>query len=644
MEYHGFAGQILYIDLTNRDIRKEPLGENLIRDYIGGMGINTKLAFDLIEPGIDPLSPKNVICYGSGPFVGTTIPGCSRAGIITKSPLTGLLGESQTGVSIGPMLKYAGYDHLVISGRAEKPVYLAITDDDVEIRDAEGLWGKDVYETTDLIRAELGDYWVSCIGPAGEKLVRFANIVENKSGMIARVGLGAVMGSKNLKAIAVRGTKGITVSQRGKFRKMVKELREKVAASPVLDMWRNEGKVIDYYIGQYAKRGISVTKNFSEGIPEATDVYFTQKEYAKRIWKNYFACMSCPAGDKGIVSIQGGKYDGLTFKISNPWGTPLTFNQAGIRNWDDGVQCTYLSDIYGMDSFSSAIMIGFATELYKNGIISKEDTGGLELDWSADAAFKLMEKIARREDIGDILADGVKAASERIGKGAEEHAVHVKGLEPSMDLRSEHFTVNFGQLVDPRGAHHARGYSITYVPRKGKSIKNYAPLIGIPEAAIDQICPESELDTNNWSKPRLLKWVNDYNSMSYSCGQCMRVQIGPQYTLDIYRDLFYATTGIEMSSEELQKAGERIWNLQRLFNVREGASRKDDMPPHKMLNEALVVGEKKYPPLNEKHINELLDDYYDERGWDKDTGNPSMETLKRLDLEEEGRSVLEKKS
>jgi aldehyde:ferredoxin oxidoreductase len=639
MEYHGYAGQILYLDLTNRSIRKESLNRDLITKYIGGMGINSKLAFDLIKPRIDPLSPQNVICYGAGPFVGTLIPGCSRSGIISKSPLTGLLGESQTGVSIGPMLKYAGYDHMVITGRAERPVYIAINDDDVTIKDATNIWGKEIGDSTNEIRDELGDYWVSCIGPAGENLVRFANIIENKNGMIGRVGLGAVMGSKNLKAIAVRGTKGITVFKKGKFLELVKELRGKVAASPLVDMWRNQGKIIPHYIGAYMKRGINVTNNFSKGIPEGVDEYFTQKEYQERLWKNYYACVSCPAGDKGILSVKGGKYDGLTFKVSNPWGTPMTFNQAGLRNWDDGVKCVNLTNRFGIDAFTTAIMIGFANEIYQKGIISREDTDGLELDGSANAAFKLIEQIVRREGIGDILADGIKIASQKIGKGAGKYAVHVKGLEPTMDLRPEHFIENFGQLVDPRGAHHARGYSITYIPRKGKSARTYAPSIGVPQERIDVIAPASEAETNNWSKVRLLKWVNDYNSLSFSCGMCMRIQISPQYNLKIIRDLFYATTGIEMTSKDLLAAGERIWNIQRLFNAREGGLRKDDMPPYKMLKEPLVVGERTFPPLDEGQINSLLDEYYDESGWDRETGNPTRETLLRLCLEEEGRRL-----
>jgi aldehyde:ferredoxin oxidoreductase len=635
MEYHGYAGKILYVDLTSRCIRKEPLTIDLIRNYIGGMGINSKLAFDLIKPGADPLSPENVICYGAGPFVGTLIPGCSRSGIISKSPLTGLLGESQTGVSIGPMLKYAGYDHLIITGRADKPVYIAINDDNVTIKSAARIWGKEIGESTNEVRDELGDYWVSCIGQAGENLVRFADIIENKSGMIGRCGLGAVMGSKNLKAIAVRGTKGITVFERGKFLKIVKELREKVAASQLVDMWRNEGKIIDPYIGEYTKRGISVTKNFSEGIPDLTKKYFTQKEYKERIWRSYLACIACPVGDKGVLSVKGGRNDGLTFKVSNPWGTPITFNQAGIRNWDDAVEAVYICNRYGVDAFTTAIMIGFATELYQKGIISKEDTGGLELDWSGQAALEMIRKIVHRKGIGDILAEGAKIASQKIGKGAQDFAVHIKGLEPTMELRTEIFAENLGQLVDPRGAHHSRGYGITYVPRKVRSVRKYASLIGVPEDAIDRIALESDAETYMYNRARLLKWVNDYDSMSYSMGLCMRPQINANYDLEKFEELFHVTTGIEMTSKDLLRAGERIWNIQRLFNVREGANLKDDMPPQRMFNKPLVVGEKEYPPLKEEEVRKLLEEYYDESGWNKATGKPTIETTKRLSLEKE---------
>lgn len=629
MKYYGYAGAILYVDLTHNTVRQEPLDIETAKSFIGGMGINSKLAYDLIKPGIDPLSPENVLIYGAGPFVGTLIPGFPRAGVVSKSPLTGLLGESSSGNSIGAMLRYAGYDHLVITGRAEKPVYLVITDDNVEIKDASHLWGMDIFEATDVVRSELGDYWVSCIGPAGESLVRFACIIENKFSMIGRTGLGAVMGSKNLKAIAVRGTKGIRVYRRREFRKLVSELRDRIASNPLVDLWRNQGKILDSYIGPYSKAGIYLTKNFTQGFPENTYSVFTQKEYAEQVWQSYQACLGCPVGCKGVNAIKTGKYSGVTMKASNPWGTPVTFNTCGVRKWDEGVKCNELCNRYGIDAFTTGVLIAFAVELYQRGIISKGDTDGLVLKWDANTTLKLINKIARRQGMGDSLAEGIKAYSQRIGKNSEKYAVQVKGLEMTMDIRGVLFTENFGQLLDPRGGHHARTYGITYIPRKAESVRRYASLIGVPDDAIARICP----DPSRFSMPRLAKWVQDYDSMAFSLGFCMRPQVAASYNLDNITRLYWLTTGIELSADELLKAGERIWTIQRLFNAREGASRKDDMPPPRMLTESVTVGDKVNPPLEESYVQGLLDEYFEERGWDIATGNPTRQKLDALGLE-----------
>jgi len=245
MKYYGYAGGMLWIDLTDSTIRKEPLDMDLARNYLGGMGINGRLAYDLIRPGIEPLSPDNVLLYSVGPLVGTKIPGMVRMNIAAKSPLTGFIGLSGSGNSIGAMLKYAGYDQLVITGRAEKPVYLVITDAKVEIRNAGELWGKDILQATDEIRERLGEYWVSCIGPVGENGVALASIIDNKNSMHGRTGLVAVMGSKNLKAIAVHGTNGIEIYRRKAFLDLVKEMREVVKKSPAIDLWRYEGRIIN---------------------------------------------------------------------------------------------------------------------------------------------------------------------------------------------------------------------------------------------------------------------------------------------------------------------------------------------------------------------------------------------------------------
>jgi aldehyde:ferredoxin oxidoreductase len=629
MKYRGYAGTVLYIDLTNHSVRKEALDIEMARSFIGGMGINSKLAWDLIKPGIDPLSPENVLVFGAGPFVGTLIPGFPRSDAISKSPLTGFMGQSGSGNSIGAMLRYAGYDHLVITGQAEKPVYLVINDDEILLKDGAHLWGMDALDTTDRIQSTLGDHWISTIGPAGENLVRFASIIENKFSMLGRTGLGAIMGSKNLKAIAVRGTKGIEVYRRRELRKQILELRERIAQNPLVDLWRNEGKIIDGYVGAWSKRGLYLTKNFAQGFPENATSLFTQREYAKRIWKTYAACLGCVVGCKGVNTIKGGEYAGLTLKISNPSGTPPTFNICGIRSWEDGVKCHELCNRYGIDAFTAGVLMAFAIELFERGIISKKDTGGMELNWNADTALKLIHKVAHRDGIGDVLAEGIGRFSKRIGRNSEKYAVEVKGLEMTMDLRESLFTENFGQLLDPRGGHHARSYGITYIPRKSDSIKRYASRIGVPENAIARICP----NPNYFSMPRLSKWVQDYNSLTFSLGACMRPQIAANYDLDIVTKLFWLMTGIDLSRSELLKAGERIWNIQRLFNAREGASRKDDLPPARMTTESVKVGDTVIPPLEESYVEGLLDEYFEERGWDIVTGNPTSQKLEELMLD-----------
>jgi len=615
MKYYGYAGGMLWVDLTRMTVRKEPLDMELAKNYLGGMGMNGKLAYDLIKPGIDPLSSDNVLLYSAGPFLGTLIPGAVRTNIMAKSPLTGLIGMSGSGISIGPMLKYAGYDQLVITGRAEKPVYLVINDGQVEIRDAHELWGKDILQATDEIRNRLGDYWVSCIGPAGENGVAIASIIDNKNSMHARTGIGAVAGSKNLKAIAVHGTKGIQVYKRKEFRDTVRELRNIVQKSPAIDIWRNEGKIIDYYMGGFA--------------PSAG---FSQKEYASRIWKTYYACLGCPVGDKGVLQVKDGRYEGITIKVSNPWATPAAYAGAGCTNYDQGVKCVEMANRLGLDSFTLHHLIPFAQTLYEQGIITKGDTGGLELKRNVDTVLKIMKQIAYKEGIGELLGKGQKAVIQIKGGDAYKYGDHIKGVEPMYDMRTGLIAENFGHLTNPRGGHHARGYSITYMPRKSESIRKFCLGIGVPEDRLDVVAPVGDWPAN-FNLPKLTKWSEDYNSAYYSVGGCDRTPITPAFNLEVLSRLLRVTTSIELSPAEIRKIGERIWNLHRMFNMREGATRKDDMPPYKWMHETLAVGDKKLPPIPEKTIQSLLDQYYEERGWDIGTGNPSERKLIELGLE-----------
>ena len=625
MGFHGYVGHILYVDLSTRKIRREKLSEILIRNYIGNLGINTKLGYDLIQPGMDPFSPQNPIILGTGPLGGTVAPACGRSNANYKSPLTHLFGSANSGDSVAFMLKFAGYDHLVITGKAEGPVYVKIDDDDVDVVDATPLWGKDVYETTDTLWAEMGDYWVNCIGPAGENLVRFASSVTNKHSLYGRTGMGAVMGSKNLKAIVARGSKGITVADRKNFFRIADGLQGNIKASPATELWRELGFVVAF--PAYGSTGLFELHNYATGFAELAQS-FSKEEYKRRVVKRAYACPGCPVGCKQVVEMKDGKYAGLNFKVAALGSQVGYHNLAGVENWDEVVKCVELENKYGLDSNTLGGIVGFAVELYKRGIIGKKETGGEALDWGAKTTLSLIEKIVHRDGIGDVLAEGIRTAVERFGPDAYRFAGHMKGMEMALGVRGRLSTENFGEFTNPRGGHLERSPSLTFVPRKPKVFPPFSAGIGVPQERIEKVCDGPE----GFNVSRLTKWVEDYNTVLASMGLCHRTPVTQHFDLQSITDLYQAATGIEISPDELRKAGERIWNLQRAFNQREGADKKDDMPPWRVLNESIKIGDKEYPPLTEDRANKLLEEYYEERGWNIKDGSLTREKLQELGL------------
>jgi aldehyde:ferredoxin oxidoreductase len=625
MGFHGYAGHILYVDLSAKKVKKETLSGELIRNYIGNLGINTKLAYDLIQPETDPLSPENPIIFGTGPLGGTTAPACSRSNANYKSPLTHLFGSANSGDSIALMLKFAGFDHLVISGKAEGPVYLKIDDDEVQILDATHLWGKDVFETTDTLWAELKDYWINCIGPAGENLVRFASAVTNKHSLYGRTGIGAVMGSKYLKAIVTRGSKGITVADRKNFFKIVDGLQGNIKASPATELWRDLGFVVAF--PAYGGTGLFELHNYATGFAELAQA-FSKEEYKQRVVKRAYACPGCPVGCKQVVEMKDGKYAGLNFKVAALGSQVGYHNLSGVENWDEVVKCVELENKYGLDSNTLGGIVGFAIELYKRGIIGKKETGGEALDWGAKTTLSLIEKIVHREGMGDVLAEGIKTAVERFGPEAHRYAGHMKGMEMALGVRGRLSTENFGEFTNPRGGHLERSPSLTFVPRKPRVFPPFSAGIGVPQERIDKVCDGPE----GFNVSRLTKWVEDYNTVLASMGLCHRTPVTQHFDLQIITDLYQAATGMEISPGELRQAGERIWNLQRAFNQREGADKKDDMPPWRVLNESIKIGDKEYPPLTEDRAKKLLEEYYEERGWNIEDGRLTKEKLQELGL------------
>ncbi len=625
----GYAGNILFVNLTDGSIKREPLEEAVARKFIGGTGVNALLAYRHIKAGIDPLSPDNTLIMGAGPLVGTLIPGSARVEVTAKSPLTGVIGISNGGNTPGIMLKYAGYDHLVVTGKADKPVYLKIDDDQVEICDADHLWGKDTFETTDALWDELGDnFWISAIGVAGESLVRYALILNNKHSAFSRTGLGAVMGSKNLKAIAARGTRGIEVADGPGFMNLTKELLDKVAAFPLLKEWRTVGFFMAFE--PYTSMGYMLGKNKTESAEDIME-RFPIKEYLSRVRKGSTSCPGCSLGCKGRVEMQDGKYEGLRFRLSTPAvAVGAVGGLVAVEGFDEVMKCAELSNRYGMDLDSLTATIGFAIELYQKGILTDEDTGGLELDWGTETVRTLLDRIAQRDGFGRLLGEGVVRAAEEIGKGADYYAVHIKGMDLGLGLRGRLSTENFGQATNPRGAHLDRSPSISFMPgRKKESYVKYCQSIGVPEDRVEAVCTGPE----NFNVARLTRWVEDYNTILFSLGLCHRTPISQHYNLDLFARLYSTATGLEMNPEEIRQAGERAWNLSRAFNMREGKTKTDDFFPERLRKEPVTLRTREIPAADPEMVEQLLNEYYEERGWEADTGNPGPQKLNELGID-----------
>ncbi|MFC1995046.1 aldehyde ferredoxin oxidoreductase family protein [Chloroflexota bacterium] len=601
---YGFVGTNLYIDLSSGNIRKEPLDKELTRNFIGGFGIGSRLLYNLVPPGIDPLSPENRLIFATGPLIGTFAPAAARVHALAKSPMSGLMGTSNGGHSVGIMLKYAGYDNLIISGRAERPVYLKVFDDDVEIRDASHLWGKDTWQTTDLLREELGTCSVSCIGPAGENLVRFANILNDKRSGFNKTGLGAVMGAKNLKAVVARGTKGVVVADRKRFQKLVDEILTCIAASPLTVDWRQYGT---------AAKG-------SQGGS------FDREEFRQRVYKRYYACQACPVACKCLISLQGGDYAGLTFNISALNSLASHHSIAKVENWDELAKCVEMENRYGVDGAAMAGIVNLMAQLNEKGIFTTADTSGLTLTWGGETIRKLIPLITSKEGIGALLAEGAKVAAEKIGRGAERYANHMKGVQREPAPSTILSTTMFGRATNPRGGHGDRSVApFDLVGVTPDFLREYSLGIGVPEGNLDRLLH----GPGGYNVPRLTKWAEDFNSVLLSMGICFRDPILKEMNLETLAALYEAATGIIITPATLLKAGERIWNLQKTFNIRHGWTRKDDLPNTWSPDIPIIIEGESYGTFNQ-----MLDEYYDERGWDMKTGIPSVEKLREVGLDE----------
>lgn len=605
---YGWIGTILRVDLTSGKIEKEPLSKELMHNYLGGRGINVRILYNEVKPGTDGLAPENVLIFGTGPLTGTPV-ASGRLNITAMSPLTNILGDSNAGSYFSPELKFAGYDHIVFTGKADKPVYLWIDDDKVELRDAQHLWGKMTDVTQEMLKKELGDrrIQITCIGPAGENLVRFAAIVVGADGCCGRCGLGAVMGSKNLKAVAVRGTKGVKVAEPDALRTFVLGLKPRMMQNPNYPALSTYGTKY-LYTGRHLRGGLTMRNAQQSGGFSGFDEIKCETLRERYVVKDK-ACFGCINHCRDWFEIKNGPYAGLKgvgieLSIQESWGS-LNDNAYAPSIYKGFILCNQ----YGLDSLECGQLLAAATEWYKMGLITKEDTQGIELDWgNYEAMIEMVHKIANREGIGDLLAEDAIRAAQKLGRGAEKCITHSKGaLKTNVELRDSP-TYAFGHAVATRGADHLRGA----LPARDK-LGQYE---GIAKAVFENtyVCTIADA-------LELCKFSTTY--------------LGMEMTLKDMADLFGLVTGIRVSEETMREIGGRIYTLERAFIVREGITRNDDVLVGRFMDEPIHGGPNDGFAFDRKKWEKMLDEYYELNGWNKETGVPTRAKLEALRLNDE---------
>lgn len=606
----GYKGKILRVNLTNSKVSVEPLKEDYIKKFLGGSGIAAKILYDELDPRIDPLSPENKLVFMTGPLTGTLAPGCGRFTIASKSPLTEIWGEAGSAGYWGPELKFAGYDGIIVEGRSKNPIYLWINDGNSELKNAEHLWGKDAIETEHELKSELNEpkSRILTIGPAGEMLAKIACIVTDGGGVAGRCGLGAVMGSKNLKAIAVRGNEGVEVADETSFHELVKEISSIIEKNPRTKSLRCYGSAGSME-GNEALGDVPIKNWMVDSWPDGARKLSGQY-MAKTILKRPITCFACPIACKREIEIKSGPYAGVSgkgpeYETCASFGTLLLIDDIEVV-----AKANDLCTRYGIDTISCGNAIAFAYECYERGLITSKDTEGINLSWGdRDSLLKMIDMIGKRKGIGFILGDGVKLASEKIGKGAEKFAIHVKGLEMPMHDPRAYKSLALGYATSNRGACHLQAASHWV---EGGIL---FPELGLEEK-LNRFTSEG--------KSKIVIDMQNFMAVIDSLIICKFALICG-YTLNHLLRLIEAVTGNKITKDELIRIGERIFNIKRLFNNRLGISRKDDRLPER-INKPLSERKHSSPDLNL-----MLDEYYRLRGWDEE-GKPKPEKLKELEL------------
>ena len=605
----GWAGKILRIDLTKKEVKEQPLDKELAYNFIGGRGFAIKILWDELEPGTDPLSPDNLLIVASGPLSGSPVPSSGKMVVAAKSPLTGGYGDGNLGTEVAQYLKAIGYDAIVIKGKAEKPSYIHVSENGVEIKDATPYWGMFAYDTIDALRKDVDKTaGVLAIGPGGEKLIKFSVVVGERTRSGGRPGMGAVFGSKNLKAIVVERNPNIPIYDKEATMELAKESAKDIRNRPMYKEWINKGTMMTIEWSQ--ENSVLPTYNFSEGVFDEYENISGETMFKQYKYK-ITGCPLCitPCGTQSRAKVEPFKGTEVELDYEN---VGMLGSNLGIGSLDAVILMNYLADQYGVDTISLGSVMGFAMELHEKGKLPDKYKDGLKLEFgNVETAIELLNRIVKREgELGKLLGEGVKKAADVIGNGADLYAVHVKGLEVSAYDCHAAPGMALAYATSPIGAHHKDAWYIAQEVRKDR------------------------MSYDRWKAEGVIELQRIRGGMFEYFVGCRLPWVELGYPLDFYPKFFKAITGLEYGMDKFFEVADRIYALIRAFWIREYGhwSREYDYPPRKWFEVPTTKGPYAGSRLDRAKYGELLNHYYDIRGWDMN-GVPKKSTLRRLGLD-----------
>lgn len=604
----GYVGKIGRIDLSKNRVKTETVDSTFAIKYVGGRGWDARIIWDEIPAHAEPLGPDNKLIIATGPLTGLLIPGAGKTSFSAMSPATGYYGDSNVGGMWGTELKQAGFDALILEGKSDKPTYLWIEDGEVELRSAEAYWRRGSLDTEIALKKDLGDELirVASIGPAGENLVKFACVTCDYGRQAGRTGMGAVMGSKMVKAIAVRGSHDIPVADPKAMQSIFEESMRHILKHYALGIWQRQGTM--QYIDWAQENVCLPTRNFHFATYERyREINGDVMERVNKVADK--ACFICPICCGNFSLIKEGPHKGLGVEGPEYETASMIGSNCALPTFEDIIYANYLCDNLGLDTISAGNVAAFATECYERGIITKKDLNGIELKFgNTQALFAFLKIVAERRGIGNLFAEGVKKASEKLGKESERFAMQVKGLEISgYDVRAAP-AMGLAYATCDIGAHHNRAWAISYDIQVGR-------------------------EKYDEDKIKRVIYLQHVRPLFDSLGTCRFQWLETELDLNFYARFYEAATGVKVTVDDLLLASERIYNLTRAVSVREGLTSKEDWLPDRAFMDPVPEGAVKGATLDGDRFKEMIETYYELRGWDQ-KGMPTSKKLEELNLKD----------